>query len=309
MVISASRKTDIPAFYGDWLLNRLDEGYCVMKNSFTRQPKRVSLAREDVEAFVFWTKNPKPFMPALCEIARRGFPFYMHVTVTGYGPPMERSVASWQSVVDCCRRVTNTYGPRTVAWRYDPIVITEAMTPGWHVETFARLADAFVGISDEVATSFVEPYRKVRANLDRLAAATGVRWRDPSLEEKRGLVRHLSDLASERGMVLRVCSQPQVADGLPEGCCIDPIRLRDVSVAGFSSRSAPTRPGCNCIQSVDIGEYDTCPQGCAYCYANRDQETAVRNLKRHQIKWEGLAHVISVAAPSAAQPSLWSETP
>ncbi|MBV6490884.1 MAG: DUF1848 family protein [Fimbriimonadaceae bacterium] len=281
MVISASRKTDIPAFYGDWLLNRLEEGYCVMRNSYSRRPKRVSLAREDVDAFVFWTKNPKPFLPALSEIARRRFPFYLHVTVTGYGQPMERSVASWESVVDCCRRLVSDFGPRTVAWRYDPIVITEAMTPAWHAENFARLADVFAGISDEVATSFVEPYRKVRSNLDRLSAKTGVRWRDPALDEKRDLVRRLSGLGAERGMLLRVCSQPEVAGGLPEGRCIDPVRLRDVGASSFSSRSAPTRTGCNCIQSIDIGEYDTCPQGCAYCYANRDRETAVRNLKEH----------------------------
>jgi len=139
VVISASRKTDIPAFYGDWLLHRLEEGYCVMRNSYSRRPKRVSLAREDVDAFVFWTKNPKPFLPALAEIARRGFPFYMHVTVTGYGPPMERSVASWESIVECCRRISETYGPRTVIWRYDPIVLTDAMTPVRHEENFAHL--------------------------------------------------------------------------------------------------------------------------------------------------------------------------
>ncbi|MCZ7579748.1 MAG: DUF1848 domain-containing protein [Fimbriimonadaceae bacterium] len=281
VVISASRKTDIPAFYGDWLLNRLDEGFCVMRNTFTRQPKRVSLAREDVDAFVFWTKNPKPFLPTLSKIARRGFPFYMHVTVTGFGAPMERSVASWESVGDYCRRLVSEYGPRTVAWRYDPIVITDSMTTDWHIENFARLADVFAGISDEVATSFVEPYRKVRSNLDRLSAKTGVRWRDPALEEKRDLVRRLSGLGAERGMLLRVCSQPEVAGGLPEGRCIDPVRLRDVGASSFSSRSAPTRTGCNCIQSIDIGEYDTCPQGCAYCYANRDQQTAARNLKEH----------------------------
>lgn len=281
MVISASRKTDVPAFYGEWLLNRLDEGFCVMRNSFSRQPKRVSLARGDVDAFVFWTKNPKPFLPTLKEIARRGFPFYLHVTVTGYGAPMERSVASWESVVDCCRRLVSEYGPRRVAWRYDPIVITDAMTPKWHAENFVRLTDAFIGISDEVATSFVEPYRKVRANLDRLTVESGVRWRDPALEEKRDLIRRLSGLAAESGMLLRVCSQPQVADGLPEGCCIDPVRLRDVGAAGFSSRLTPTRTGCHCIQSIDIGEYDTCPQGCAYCYANRDQESAARSLRGH----------------------------
>lgn len=304
VVISASRKTDIPAFYGDWLLNRLDEGFCVMRNTFTRQPKRVSLAREDVDAFVFWTKNPKPFLPTLSKIARRGFPFYMHVTVTGFGAPMERSVASWESVGDYCRRLVSEYGPRTVAWRYDPIVITDSMTTDWHIENFARLADAFVGISDEVATSFVEPYRKVRLNLDRLSAETGVPWRDPDLDEKRGLVRRLSELASERGMLLRVCSQPQVAGGLPEGCCIDPVRLRDVGAASFSSRLAPTRTGCHCIQSIDIGEYDTCPQGCAYCYANRDQQTAARNLRRHDPQANELAEGAASAPQSTAQPSL-----
>jgi hypothetical protein len=146
-----------------------------MRNSFTRHPKRVSLRREDVDAFVFWTKNPKPFVGVLHEVARRGFPFYMHVTATGYGSPIERSVASWRSVVDCCRQIVAEFGLRRVAWRYDPILITEVMTAEWHVENFVRIADAFVGISDEVATSFVEPYRKVLSNMERLV----IRWRDP----------------------------------------------------------------------------------------------------------------------------------
>lgn len=217
---------------------------------------------------------------------------------------MERSVASWESVGDYCRRLVSEYGPRTVAWRYDPIVITDSMTTDWHIENFARLADAFVGISDEVATSFVEPYRKVRLNLDRLCVEIGVPWRDPDLEQKRCLVRRLSELAGERGMLLRVCSQPLVADGLPEGRCIDPVRLRDVGASLHSPRLAPTRTGCNCIQSIDIGEYDTCPQGCAYCYANRDQESAVRNLRRHDPQANELAEGAASAPQSTAQPSL-----
>lgn len=284
MVISASRKTDIPAFYGDWLSCRLDEGFCVMRNSFTRKPKIISLLREDIDALVFWTKNPKPFLGNLRGIAHRGFPFYMHVTVTGYGPPIEKSVAPWRSVVDCSRRIAEEHGPRRIAWRYDPVLITEVSSAVWHVENFARLADAMVGISDEVATSFVEPYPKVRANLDRLAT----RWKDPTTEEKRDLIRRLSELAAERSIKLRVCSQPQVADGLPEACCIDLERLSDVGAVLRSPRSAPTRPGCNCVQSVDIGEYDTCPQGCVYCYANRSQETAARNLKAISASQTGL---------------------
>lgn len=213
----------------------------------------------------------------------------MHVTVTGYGRPIERSVVKTETALAACRGIADEFGPRAISWRYDPVVVTEQMTADWHLDNFARLADTFAGISDECATSIMVPYRKALTQFARLQREDGVLWRDPALDEKQTLLLRLSEIAAERGISLRVCSEPDVASlsevrpaaPLPEAACIDPVRLKDIGVTSLAKPS-PTREGCNCVASIDIGEYDTCPFGCAYCYATRSQQSALASLKRHE---------------------------
>ncbi|TWA84194.1 uncharacterized protein DUF1848 [Azospirillum brasilense] len=279
MIISASYKTDIPAFYGRWFLNRLEAGYCRMVNPYGGQTHRIGLTRAEVEGFVFWTKNLGPFLPALEEVSERGFPFVVQYSVTGLPAALERSVPDAERAVEHMARLRDRWGPRAAVWRYDPIVTADATPPSWHRETFARLAGRMRGLTDEVVVSFLQPYRKTARNLD----AAGVPWHDPDAEEKRTLLADFAGIAAEHGMALTLCTQPELAGvaGTAPARCIDAQRLSDVVGQAIGARTKGNRPGCLCAESRDIGEYDTCPHGCVYCYAVANRATAQRRFAAH----------------------------
>ncbi|MBK3731819.1 DUF1848 family protein [Azospirillum brasilense] len=279
MIISASYKTDIPAFYGRWFLNRLEAGYCRMVNPYGGQTHRIGLTRAEVEGFVFWTKNLGPFLPALEEVSERGFPFVVQYSVTGLPGALERSVPDPERAVEHMARLRDRWGPRAAIWRYDPIVTADATPPSWHRAAFARLAGRMRGLTDEVVVSFLQPYRKTARNLD----AAGVPWRDPDAEEKRALLADLAGIAADHGMALTLCTQPELAGvpGTAPARCVDAQRLSDVAGQAIGARTKGNRPGCLCAESRDIGDYDTCPHGCVYCYAVANRATAQRRFAAH----------------------------
>lgn len=285
MVISASYKTDIPAFYGRWLLNRLDAGYCWVKNPVSGRPFYVSLARQDVEGIVFWTKNPWPFMAFAQHVRDRGHPFYFQHTITGYGESIERAVLpAWRSS-EAAKRLVDTFGAGSVVWRYDPIVVTGAMPSDWHVENFGQLAAALAGYVDEVATKFLVLHSKTRRNL---TAAIGRTWKDPDPTSKASILRTFNNIAKSHNMKLTLCSQPDIPVELPHAICIDALRLNALGAHIVAPKTLGNRPGCLCIEARDIGDYDTCPQGCAYCYATQNQRIAVQRHKLHDPHAESL---------------------
>ncbi|QCO15041.1 DUF1848 domain-containing protein [Azospirillum brasilense] len=279
MIISASYKTDIPAFYGRWFLNRLEAGHCRMVNPYGGQTYRVGLTRAVVDGFVFWTKNLGPFLPALEEVSERGFPFVVQYSITGLPAALERSVPDAERAVEHMARLRDRWGPRAAVWRYDPIVTADATPPSWHRETFARLAGRMRGLSDEAVVSFLQPYRKTARNLD----AAGVPWRDPDPEKKRALLADLAAIAADHGMALTLCTQPELAGvpGTAPARCVDAQRLSDVAGRPVAAREKGNRPGCLCAESRDIGDYDTCPHGCVYCYAVANRATAQRRFAAH----------------------------
>lgn len=286
MIISASYKTDIPAFYGRWFLNRLKAGHCRMVNPYGGQTYRIDLTRPAVDGFVFWTKNLGPFLGALDTVSEAGFPFVVQYSVTGLPTVLERSVPDWTLAVDHMRRVRDRWGPRAAVWRYDPVAVTDATPLGWHRETFARLAAALRGVTDEAVLSFLQPYRKTARNLE----AAGVGWRDPEAGEKRALLADLAAIAAEEGMALTLCTQPELAGipGVGDARCVDAARLSEVAGRALPAREKGNRPGCLCAESRDIGAYDTCPHGCVYCYAVTNRATAQRRFAAHDPEGEFL---------------------
>ncbi len=282
MIVSASYRTDIPAFYGTWFRNRLDAGFCRVVNPYGGQVHTIPLTPETVDGFVFWTKNAGPFLDVLDEVAARGHPFVVQYTVNDYPRALESSVTDWRRSVSHLRRIRAAFGPRAAVWRYDPVLLT-SLTPGeWHLATFRRLARALEGAVDEAVISFAQIYRKTRRNLDRAAARHGFAWRDPEREEKRALAAGMAAIAAEHGMALTVCSQ---ADLIPPGgapaSCVDARRLSDVAGRPVAARRRGNRPDCACDESRDIGAYDTCPHGCVYCYAVRSRTLARRHYRAH----------------------------
>jgi len=286
MIVSASYRTDIPAFYGEWFLNRFRAGWVRVVNPYGRQVSTVAL-RAGVDGFVFWTRNAGPFRAALAEVRKAALPFVVQYTVTGYPRALESSVVDAERSVALIRELAEAFGPRAVVWRYDPVVITTLTPPEWHLASFAALAQSLAGAVDEVSVSFASIYRKTGRNMAAAARAGGFGWSDPPAEVKLALARRLGELAAARGIKATLCSQP---DYLVPECqpsrCVDARRLEDVA-AGWgaprpiAARLKGNRPGCLCFESRDIGEYDTCPHGCVYCYAVGTRALAKRRHGEH----------------------------
>jgi hypothetical protein len=289
MIVSASYRTDIPAFYGRWFMRRLDAGFCRVTNPYGGPAFEVPLAREAVDGFVFWTRNAGAFMGPLHEVRRRGYPFTVQFTLTGYPKALESSVIEAARAIEQVRALAAAFGPKTVVWRYDPISATTLTPLEWHAENFARLASALEGATDEVVVSFVQVYRKTRRNLDAAARAHRFAWSEPAEAAKRALVSALIPIAARHGMTLALCTQPQYrVDGARDARCIDAARLSAVAGHPIAARTRGNRAGCLCAESRDIGAYDSCPHGCVYCYAVGARAAARRRHRTHDAESEYL---------------------
>ncbi|MCA8909344.1 MAG: DUF1848 family protein [Rhodospirillaceae bacterium] len=296
MIVSASYRTDIPAFYTSWFLKRLAAGSVPVTNPYGGRPTQVPLTGPEVDGYLVWTRNPEPFAPALEALAQLGLPVVIHLTITGYPRALDRSVIAADRAVAAARALARRYGPRAVVWRYDPVVWTDATPPDWHRRQMATLAAALAGTVDEVCLSAATIYRKTRRNLDRAAARHGFAWRDPPPEEKRALLSDLASLALDAGLRPTLCSQPDLLAGpLEAAACVDAKRLSDVAERPIAARRKGNRPGCLCAESRDIGAYDTCPHGCAYCYAVSDRGRAQARQRAHDPAVADLAGAAALA--------------
>lgn len=287
MIISASYKTDIPAFYGTWFMNRLRAGYCMMTQPFNRKIIRVSLLAEDVDGFVFWTKNIGPFQKHLPAVAATGRPFIIQYTINGYPRELETAVVSSEQSVQHMGRLAKDFGPQVCVWRYDTILLTTLTDLDFHRRNFQCLARKLAGSTDEVIISFAHFYRKTNANLRRASEANQFTWHDPSTQVKQNLCAQLSEIAAEHGMRLSVCAQPEFQAGQCSAArCIDADRLSAIAGKPISAKAKGNRPACLCHECRDIGEYDTCPHGCVYCYAVQNHRAAVDHYRDHDADGE-----------------------
>ncbi len=280
MIVSASYRTDIPAFYGDWFLKRLEIGHVSVENPYNRTRYDVSLRKRDASGFVFWTKNAKPFLNGLETVSKSGIPFVVQHTITGYPAVLERSAPRPVDAVATIREIARRYGSRVPVWRYDPVLITERTGFEWHLANFTALAAEMAGFTDEVVVSFAQIYRKTRRNLEIAAEEADFSWSDPPDSEKRAFLTRLAEAAERFGMALTLCSQPGLLlPGIAPSRCIDAGRLSDIAGREIAGREKGNRPGCQCAESRDIGAYDTCPMGCVYCYAVSDRERALERYR------------------------------
>ena len=289
MIISASYRTDIPAFYGEWFINRLNAGYCLVVNPYSNKPYRVSLERDHVDGFVFWTKNLGPFLDKLPILKERGYPFVVQYAINGYPRTLEFSVVETRRSVQHMRQLAESYGKRAAVWRYDTIIFTSVTPREFHVENFSRLASELEGTTDEVVISFAQLYKKTLSNMNWAADKFGFTWEDPDDQTKRALVSELAQIARSRGMQLTVCSQRDyVVPGSEEARCIDAKRLSEVAGREIRAALKGNRPECGCFLSRDIGAYDTCPHGCVYCYAVQNRDLAQKHYQLHDPESEYL---------------------
>ena len=290
MIVSASYKTDIPAFYGKWFQSRLNAGYCRVSNPYNRnQRSTVSLRKEDVDGFVFWTKNIDPFADVLDEVNGLGVPFVVQYTINGYPRALESRVVDASRSVASFRVLAKNYGARTAIWRYDTIILSSLTDVNFHRQNFARLAAELAGSTDEVVVSFMQIYEKTRRNMDEAALNHGFNWEDPPDELKREMLSDFVEVAGSSGMQLSICTQPHLmVPGAAHARCIDAQRLMDVAGNTIRASLKGMRTGCGCFEAKDIGDYDTCPHGCVYCYAVRRRAVALGRYQRHDPKSEFL---------------------
>lgn len=276
MIISASRRTDIPAFYGAWFLERIRAGKVVVKNPFNpNQQKLVGLGPEEVEVIVFWTRDANPLLPYLPELDVRGYRYVFLYTITGYGPPLEPRSPSLEKALKCFLQLGDALGPERVTWRFDPILGVEGKGVQWITSRFEQIACSLQNHTSRVIVSFLDFYGKVVKNLRHLEETTGMKVVDLSEEaEKMGAVAgSLAALAQENRMQIQSCAEARLLApyGIMPGACIDADALnRTFGLALKPEKDKSQRVQCRCTVSQDIGTYGTCRHGCVYCYAARN---------------------------------------
>lgn len=264
MIISASRRTDIPAWYFDWFLNRLKERTVLVRNPMNpRQVSQIDLSPDVVDCIVFWSKNPEPMLARLS--ALDAYAYYIQFTLTGYGtdieprlPPVSRRIAAYQELA---RRMGNG----RIIWRYDPILLSESYSISWHVRQYEWLARELAPCTGQSVISFLDVYPAISGALRRLNV------RAPGLEEQLTLARELAFIAHAHGLEIASCAEEAdlSAFGISHGRCIDDRLISRLLGCRLSvSRDPGQRSACGCVSSIDIGAYHTCPHGCVYCYAN-----------------------------------------
>lgn len=281
--ISVSRRTDVPAFYGDWFMQRVREGFAGVVNPFGGKRHLVSLRPEDVSCLVFWSKDFTPFVDSLEALHRLGYRFYFNYTVTGL-PAIFESNVNRVGALRTLKLLSERYGPACVTWRFDPIILSSVSDADHYRRTFERLARELAGLVERCTFSFVTEYGKVKRNFRALAQTTGVAVIDPGREAKVDLANRLAEIAAGCGMTMHsCCGDYLLGDRIPKAHCVDGALIERLFYPeGLSYRARPTRPECGCTESVDIGTYDTCPHGCVYCYANANQAVARNAFERHE---------------------------
>jgi hypothetical protein len=324
MIISASYKTDIPTFYGEWFMNRLQAGYCKMVNPYSQQVYRVDLTPENIDGFVFWTKNIGPFLKHLPEVHKMGYPFIVQHTITGYPRELEYRVINYAHTIEHMKELAGTYGPHVAVWRYDPIVISSLTPYDWHRHNFEMLAQSLEGTTDEIVVSFAQIYKKTRRNMDWAANEFSFRWSEHEAMTPgsvRNLISELAQIARSYGMRMKICSQKAflILGITEEARCVDAARLERVAGRSIADRVElrGNRKECGCFASKDIGEYDTCPHGCVYCYAVQHRNLALERYKAHDPTGEFLFppkdYVPGAgekeASPILAVPEVWRRNP
>jgi hypothetical protein len=284
-VISASRRTDIPAFFPDWFYNRLKAGFCVTVNPFNRLQKRiVSLKAEDVAAIVFWTRNPRPLCGKLSMLDDRGMGYYFLHTLNGYGHEVEQYAPPLQESIGEFLNLSAKVGPGRIIWRYDPVLLTPVMDMRFHLRNFRMLAKALEGGTNRVIISFFKEYRKTERNL----RGRGCRVADE--REQLMLAREFEGVAGEFGMQLQCCGLQGEIGSRYGGACISSQIIGEQFGIDPGAVKDPGQPkGCRCISSIDIGTYNTCMFGCRYCYATANTRSASLRYASHDSLAETLA--------------------
>ncbi len=277
MILSVSRRTDIPNYYAEWFINRIQEGFLYVKNPMNaHQVSRIQITPEVIDCIVFWTKNPAGIMKYLDDL--KDYPYYFQFTLTGYGTDIEKNIPDKKKVmIPRFQELAAKIGKERVIWRYDPIMFTDRYTEEYHLRAFRQIAENLKGYTEKCVISFVDTYRKNKVFLSKSD-------NDKSGAELTAFAARLQKIAEKNGIQVASCSEEidLSACGIAHNCCIDKELIERLAGGCLTAKKDKNqRLACGCIESVEVGSYNTCANGCAYCYATYDTHSVEDNCKKY----------------------------
>ncbi|WP_304968144.1 DUF1848 domain-containing protein [Duncaniella muris] len=276
MILSVSRRTDVPNYYSEWFINRMKEGFLYVRNPMnTHQISKIDLSPDVVDCIVFWTKNPENMIGKL--ECLQNYLYYFQFTLTGYGKDIESNLPDKRKkLIPVFRELSEKIGKEKVIWRYDPILINGKYTMDYHLKAFEEIAGNLAGYTEKVVISFVDLYAKTKRNTRKLDI------RQITDEEMIHMAAKMAQIALKYKLVIESCAEQidlQKA-GVRHGSCIDKKLIEKLSGCRLSGKKDKNQRGeCGCIESVETGAYNTCLTGCKYCYANFSDERVKENVK------------------------------
>lgn len=277
MIISASRRTDIPAFYSNWFFNRIKEGFLYVRNPMNRkQISKILLNKEVVDCIVFWTKNPAPMMDKLKQLSE--YVYYFQYTLNPYGNKIEKNVPKIEKSLFNFKTLSDQIGSDRIIWRYDPIFYTDGFNYSDHLQFFEKIAKSLSKYIKKCVISFLDVYKKCEKNMRPILFQT--------LEdaEMLNIAREFSLICQEYGIEIETCAEEIDLSkiGIMRGKCIDDKLISKISHKNIKVKKDKTqRDVCGCVASIDIGSYNSCKHNCIYCYANYDLNTVLKNIQQH----------------------------
>lgn len=278
MILSVSRRTDIPNYYSEWFFNRIKEGFVYVRNPMNaHQVSKIDITPKVVDCIVFWTKNPEPMLNRLDELT--SYAYYFQFTLTGYGKDIECNVPhKREKMIPIFQELSKKIGMKRVIWRYDPFIFTKKYTPEYHLKAYEQIATALKGYTGKCVISFVDLYAKNKKNMELL---------DPygiDQNELSAFAKKIADIAKNNGMTVGSCAESIDLHecGIEHNCCIDKSLIEDLIGCRLKvEKDKNQRQKCGCMESVEIGTYNTRGNGCKYCYANDSEESVVKNRGKY----------------------------
>ncbi len=273
MILNVSGRTDIVAFYSEWFINRYKAGFVDVRNPFDKDlVSRIYF--EDVDLIFFCTKNPKPILDKLDIIEK---PILFHVTLTPYMQDIEPNVPSKREIIETIKSLSKIIGKENLTIRYDPVFLSEKYNLNYHKKMFERLCTSLEGHTEKVLISFIDDYKNVRNNKAYL------KHQEFSEDDYREIGKSFSSIAHSHGMLVHTCFEDRnlVEFGFDQGECLSHELAYIMTGKKYKNWTARKEKKCNCVQMVDIGDYNSCKHFCKYCYANYDEEKVLSNFKSH----------------------------
>lgn len=277
MILSVSRRTDIPAFYSEWFFNRIKEGYVLVRNPMNyNQVSNVSLDPKLIDCIVFWTKDPLNILTRLEEL--KDYKYYFQITITPYDKKIEKNIRNKEDIIETFKELSKKIGKEKVIWRYDPIILSEDITIDYHLEKFETFAEKLSGYTELCIISFLDFYRKTERNMKL------IRPLNISKEDMLNIGEKLSKIAKLYNIRMETCSEEidLSSFGIKHSKCIDDNLISRIVGQNLNiDKDKNQREICGCVSSIDIGAYNTCNHGCLYCYANFSANTVKKNSVKH----------------------------